>query len=98
MRIRRFFKKWAIALRIRRFFKKWAIALRIRRFFKKWAIALRIRRFTCSSASLSFGDFLGGRSSLIISTHNYPYITVCPSLQEVDQQNPSTVAANQGRF
>ena len=22
-----------------------------------------------------------GRSSLIISTHNYPYITVCPSLQ-----------------
>ncbi|WP_255549978.1 hypothetical protein [Dolichospermum sp. LEGE 00246] len=40
----------------------------------------------------------GGRSSLIISTHNYPYITVCPSLQEVDQQNPSTVAANQGRF
>ncbi|KHG43061.1 hypothetical protein [Dolichospermum sp. LEGE 00246] len=39
-----------------------------------------------------------GRSSLIISTHNYPYITVCPSLQEVDQQNPSTVAANQGRF
>jgi len=34
-----------------------------------------------------------GRNSLIISTHNYPYITVCPSLQLIDQQNPSTVAA-----
>ncbi|MBS9385850.1 MAG: hypothetical protein HEQ24_17180 [Dolichospermum sp. BR01] len=33
---------------------------------------------------------------MIISTHNYPYITVCPSLQEVDQQNPSTVAAVSG--
>ncbi|MBE9259818.1 hypothetical protein [Dolichospermum sp. LEGE 00246] len=49
-----------------------------------------------TSREVKTGD--GGRSSLIISTHNYPYITVCPSLQEVDQQNPSTVAANQGRF
>ncbi|MFN7413751.1 MAG: hypothetical protein ACK5RT_07575 [Dolichospermum sp.] len=28
-----------------------------------------------------FLRFSGGRNSLIISTHNYPYITVCPSLQ-----------------
>ena len=34
-----------------------------------------------------------GRNSLIISPHNYPYITVCPSLQLVDQQIPLTVAA-----
>ena len=30
---------------------------------------------------------------MIISTHNYPYVTVCPSLQLVDQQIPLTVAA-----
>ena len=35
----------------------------------------------------------GGRNSLIISTHNYPYITVCPSLQLIDQQTPLTVVA-----
>ena len=35
----------------------------------------------------------GGRNSLIISTHNYPYITVCPSLQLIDQQIPLTVVA-----
>ena len=38
-------------------------------------------------------DLIRGRNSLIISTHNYPYITVCPSLQLVDQQIPLTVAA-----
>ncbi|WP_300000208.1 pentapeptide repeat-containing protein [Anabaena sp. AL09] len=32
-------------------------------------------------ADLSRADLRGGRNSLIISTHNYPYITVCPSLQ-----------------
>ncbi|MDD1422358.1 hypothetical protein MEO40_25245 [Dolichospermum sp. ST_sed1] len=30
---------------------------------------------------------------MIISPHNYPYITVCPSLQLVDQQIPLIVAA-----
>jgi hypothetical protein len=36
---------------------------------------------------------LRDRNSLIISTHNYPYVTVCPSLQLVDQQIPLTVVA-----
>jgi hypothetical protein len=37
---------------------------------------------------------VGGRNSLIISTHNYPSITVCPSLQLIDQQIPLTVVAS----
>jgi hypothetical protein len=40
------------------------------------------------------GVKLRGRNSLIISTHNYPYITVCPSLQLIDQQIPLTVVAS----